>query len=84
MDLSADLSKVLESSKMLELSQMEPEPMEVENAYDAKIAQDGTKIFPLGKDVFVGVQWFNNGLSYIIRVSQVDYIPTDNICNGMI
>jgi len=73
MELSADLSK------MLELSQMGPEPMEVENSYDAKIAYDGTKIFPLGKDVFVGVQWFNNGLSYIIRVSQVDYIPTDNI-----
>ena len=51
-----------------------PELMEVESPYDAKIAFDGTKIFPLGKDVFVGVQWFNNGLSYIIRVSPKVFI----------
>ena len=51
-----------------------PEAMEVETPYDVKITFDGTKIFPLGKDVYAGVQWFNNGLSYIIRVSQVFYI----------
>ena len=61
----------LESIKM---DQFVPELMEVESPYDAKTAFDGTKIFPLGKDVFVGVQWFNNGLSYIIRVSPKVFI----------
>ena len=32
-------------------------------------AFDGTTIYPLGKDVFIAVQWFNGGLSYVIRVS---------------
>ena len=45
------------------------EPMEVDEVY--RIAYDDTKIFPLGKDMYVGVQWYNNRLSYLIRVSQV-------------
>ena len=45
------------------------EPMEVDEVY--RIAYDDTKIFPLGKDMYVGVQWYNNSLSYLIRVSQV-------------
>ena len=43
--------------------------MEVDEVY--RIAYDDTKIFPLGKDMYVGVQWYNNSLSYLIRVSQV-------------
>ena len=49
---------------------MQPERMDVDQSpYSSVIAYDGTRIYPLGKDVFFGVQWFNNGLSYVIRVS---------------
>ena len=37
-------------------------------------AFDGTRIYPLGKDVFIGVQWFNGDLSYILRVSSINIL----------
>ena len=50
---------------------IEMERMEVDgdNPFSSELAFDGTRIYPLGKDVYFGVQQFNNGLSYIVRVS---------------
>ena len=52
-------------------TRMEMERMEIDgdNPFSSEIAFDGTRIYPLGKDVYFGVQWFNGGLSYIVRVS---------------
>ena len=61
-------------------TRMEMERMEIDgdNAFSSEIAFDGTQIYPLGKDVFFGVQWFNGGLSYIVRVSNTLF--TQNMC----
>ena len=33
------------------------------------VSYDGTRLFHLGRDVYIGVQLYNNQLSYVLRVS---------------
>ena len=66
MILSGSIQSCYISLKFSVLHCVIMEPMETDQTVRAF---DGTNLTHLGGEIYCGVQWFNNSLSYVIRVS---------------